>query len=264
MRAKEVMAHFREVGKWVNWDKTCDEFLYGEPDLQVEGIAVAWIPTNSALEQASDKGLNLFITHEAAFYSEYQGTTSADLLIKRKKDLLNELGITLLRCHDTWDRMPEVGIPDAWAAFLGFQTEPRPPESFYKTCLLRNMTVEKVAREVLEKVRCLGQEIVLMIGDRKRRVRRMAVGTGAITNLPDMYELNADLILATDDGISFPNGGLWAIDFGIPLLLVNHATAEKPGMKAMAGYLKKKFPGVPVQYLDVEFPYTTLSAKCTT
>jgi len=165
MRAKEVMSHFREIGKWVNWDKTCDGFLYGGPNLEVEGIATAWIPTNSSLRQESDKGLNLFITHESAFYSGYRGAASADILIRRKKSLLNELGIILLRCHDTWDRMPEVGIPDIWAAFLGFDTEPRSLESFYKICLLRNVTVEKVARHILEKVRCLGQDTVLMLGD---------------------------------------------------------------------------------------------------
>ena len=68
MKAKKVMEHFREVGNWVNWDKTCDQFLHGNPDIEVKGIATAWISTNVALKQAADKGLNLFITHEPAFY----------------------------------------------------------------------------------------------------------------------------------------------------------------------------------------------------
>ena len=118
--------------------------------------------------------------------------------------------------------------------------------------------MEETANRILEKVRPLGQDTVLMLGDRHKRVGRMAVGTGAITHLPSMYELNADLILATDDGINFWDGGLWAVDLGIPLLIVNHATAEKPGIQAMAGYLGKKFPGVRVGYLDVEFPYSKL------
>ena len=41
---------------------------------------------------------------------------------------------------------------------------------------------------------------------------------------------------------------------GIPLLIVNHATAELPGMMAMVGYIERHFPGVPVKYLPGEFP----------
>ena len=258
MRAKEVMAHFRSVGIWVNWDKTCDQFLHGDPDVEVNGIATAWIPTNICLKQAGDKGLNLFITHEPAFYHGYARAASGDQLISKKKSLLDELGITLMRCHDTWDRMPKEGIVDAWATFLGFETEERPVDSFYKICLMEDLSVEETAQRVLEKVRSLGQDTVLILGDRQKRVQRMAVGTGAITHLPSMYELNPDIVLATDDGMNFWDGGLWALDLGIPLLIVNHATAEKPGMQAMAVHLKREFPGVAVEYLDIELPYSTV------
>ena len=68
-----------------------------------------------------------------------------------------------------------------------------------------------------------------------------------------MHELNADLILATDDGINFWDDALWAADMEVPLLIVNHATSEKPGMQAMAEYLREEFPGIRVEYVDVEF-----------
>ena len=68
MKAGDVMMHFQEVGQWVNWDKTCDQFLHGSPEAEVKGIATAWIPTNEAIRDASEKGCNLFVTHEPAFY----------------------------------------------------------------------------------------------------------------------------------------------------------------------------------------------------
>ena len=258
MKARKVLEHFQQVGTWVDWDNSGDQFLHGDPDAEVRGIAAAWSPTNAALKQAAEKGLNLFITHEPAFYHKYEGTPSGDQLARKKRHLLDELGITLLRSHDMWDLMPEVGVPDAWAAFLGFDTEPRPLLSYYKICLLGEMSVEETAERVLQKVRPLGQDTVLILGDRQKRVSRMAVGTGAATDLPSMYELNADLILVTDDGINFWDGALWAADIEVPLLIVNHATSEKPGMQAMAVYLREKFPGVPVEYVDVEFPYKSL------
>lgn len=255
MRAKEVLEHFQSVGHWVDWEKTVDRFLHGDPEVEVKGIVTAWIPTNRAIRQAAEKGVNLFITHEPAFYHGYRRSSSAEELVGKKEALLDSLGMTLLRCHDTWDRMPQVGIPDAWAEWLGFETEQRPVESFYKICLLGDVTVEEAAGRVAERVAELRQPTVLIFGDRSRRVARMAVGTGAITHLPTMYELGADLILATDDGMNFWDGGLWAADLGLPLLIVNHCTAEKPGMMAMARYLKGLHPDLPVEYIDVEFPY---------
>jgi len=258
MKASEILAHFQSVGHWVNWEKTVDRFLHGDADAEVHGIATAWIATDKAIREAADRGLNLFVTHEPAFMDGYRGQQSADEAADRKSELLDSLGVTVLRCHDTWDRMPEVGIPDAWAAWLGFETEERPVESFYKICLLGDVTVEEAARRVAERVAELGQDTVLIFGDRAKRVGRMAVGTGAITHLPTMLELGADLLLATDDGMNFWDGGLWAADLDVPLLIVNHSTAEKPGMMAMVDYLKGIFPGVPVEYVDVEFPYTSL------
>jgi putative NIF3 family GTP cyclohydrolase 1 type 2 len=257
MEANEVLAHFREVGRWVDWNHTSDHILYGNQHSEVKGMAVAWIATDRALRTASEKGYNLFITHEPAFYPGYEDGTT-ETLIRDKKRLLDRLGITLMRCHDTWDRMPEYGIVDAWASYLGFQTEERAADSFYNICLLDACSVMDAARQVLERVRSLGQDTVLVFGNGGKTVRRMAVGTGAITHLPSMNELKPDVILATDDGMNFWTGGLWATDLDMPLLIVNHATSEKPGIQAMVPYLRKVFPEVETSYIDIPYPYLSV------
>ena len=254
MKANDFREHCKQAAHWVNWEKTVDQFMAGNPDAEVRGIATTWLATNARLRESASLGLNFVIAHEGAFYPSYQGTPSGDQHHAEKRQLIDELGITLMRCHDTWDRMPEFGIPDAWANFLGFPTEPRPVESFYKMCLVGEYTVEEVARLVLEKVRPLGQEVVHIVGDHKARVHRMAVGTGAITRLPEMHKLEADILLVTDDGTSTTASGLWSLDLGVPMLVVNHATAELPGMMAMVDYIEQHFPGVPVKYLPGEFP----------
>ena len=256
MQAREVLYHFQQVGTWVNWKRTADVFLHGDPEAEVKGIATAWIPTDDAIREAHGKGLNLFITHEFGFLAGYAGTRKGDELNQKKQELLDKCGIILLRCHDTWDRMPEYGIPDAWASFLGFETESRPVEAFYKICIVDSLPLEQVADRILSKVRPLGQDTVLVMGDGSRRIRRLAVGTGAITHLPTMADLGADAIVASDDGCNFPTRVLWASDSDTPLLLVGHGTAEKPGMQAMARYLSKTFPEIPAGYVDVEIGHS--------
>ncbi|MBM3495408.1 MAG: hypothetical protein FJX72_13965 [Armatimonadetes bacterium] len=258
MKALDLLYHFQSVGTWVDWRRTCDEFLHGDPDTEVTGIVTAWTATNAAIEDAARLGANLFITHEPAFCGSYKGTPSGDRVAADKRALLDRHGMALLRCHDTWDRMPEVGIPDAWTEWLGFPSEPRPVESFYRVCLTGGMAVGDLARQILDRVRPLGESAVRVIGDLDAPVTRMAVGTGAITHLPTMHSLGSDAILATDDGMNMWDGGLWAVDLGVPVLIVNHATAEKPGMMAMARYLQEQFPAIGSTYVDVAFPPQTI------
>ncbi|MFQ5809588.1 MAG: Nif3-like dinuclear metal center hexameric protein [Armatimonadota bacterium] len=258
MQARDVLAHFQSVGTWVNWDRTCDHILHGDPEAEVKGIATSWIATNEAIRGAADAGLNLFISHEGIFYDRL-GDESAERLADEKRRLLDGHGMVAMRCHDVWDRMPDCGIPDAWAAFLGFETEPRPLESFYKICLVGDLTVKELAAHVFERVREIGQESVSIFGDPDKRVSRLAVGTGAITRFPVMAELNPDVLLATDDGMSWTQGGHWAADLGVPLLIVHHGVAEYPGMAAMADYLSQQFPDVPAKYIPIDYPWTVVA-----
>jgi len=264
MKAQDFRQHCMSLASWVDWEDTKDHFLFGDPAVEVKGIAVTWLATDAVLSRAAELGLNFVIAHEGAFYPDFSDAKSEQRHFERKRTLLKDKGLTLMRCHDTWDRMPSVGIPDAWADFLGFPSEPRQLESFYKLCNVQGCTVADVAGRVLEKTKPLGQAVVNIIGDLRQNVSRMAVGTGAITRLPDMYELGADCILATDDGTHTTYCGLWSLDLGIPVLTVSHATAELPGMMAMVPYIKLKFPGVKVEYLPCGFPCTGFTGEVNT
>jgi putative NIF3 family GTP cyclohydrolase 1 type 2 len=259
MKACEVLHHFQKVGAWVNWNNTTDRFLHGNPDIEVRAIAAAWIATNEAIRQAAEGGANLFVTHEPINYARMADTETGQRAAAAKLRLLDECEMTVLRCHDTWDRMPGVGILDSWAAYMGFETEPQPEGSFYKICLVNGMTVEDLARRVLERVRPLGQGTVQFYGDRNKRVRRMAVGTGCINNVAIMQGLGADVLLATDDGLKTWDDALWAVDTEVPVLIVNHATTEKPGMQKLAEYLSALYRAVPVSYIDVKIPYAVVT-----
>jgi len=254
MKARDFRDHCKRVAPWVDWTDTVDRFMFGDPESDVKGIAVTWIATDAVLCEAARAGLDFVISHEGAFYPQFVGSRSEDAHHQKKRELLGELGVTLMRCHDTWDRMPEFGIPDAWADFFGFPSEPRDTECFYKLCKVDGLSVADVARQIAEKTRPLGQSGVSVMGKLAKKVSRLAVGTGARTRLPKMYELGADIILATDDGTHTTNCGLWSLDLDIPVLIVNHATAELPGMMRMADYIRIELPGTKVQYLPCGFP----------
>ena len=254
LRASDVQAFLRSEGEWVDWagGHTCDGFKYGEPEREVRGIAVAWMATMANLQQAADLGCTLFVTHEPTFYAHMDddpamlATPEAD----RKRALLDAAGITVVRCHDLWDRYPQLGIVDSWAAWLGLERPPLAHDGYHAVFGIGARTAGDVGRQVLERTRPLGQETVDLVGDPEQIVHRLGIGCGAITDVRHMVELGADGCLVTDDGFCYWARGSWLLDRGTPALVVNHAVAEEPGMRNLAQHLQQRFPQVKTKYLQ--------------
>ncbi|MFX0099095.1 MAG: Nif3-like dinuclear metal center hexameric protein [Candidatus Hodarchaeota archaeon] len=259
MKAIEIFSHLKEKGTWVNWNRTCDEFLCGDPETEVKGVAVAWMTSFSNLKKAHELGCNLFITHEAlyaGFGNEYGVYSAHNVLLEEddpwveKGKWLEEKGMVVFRCHDVWDDFPEIGIHGAWAKFLGFTGKPAKLVKFYEVHEVEARLFGDIVNQVLEHVKDIGQEAVLYMGDLDDEVSSVAFGTGAITNYRVMHQLGADVLILTDDGMNFCEVCHWAEDTGNKLIIVNHATAEEPGMRQLAGYLQKEFPSVPVKAIE--------------
>jgi len=257
LRAREVHEHLRSVGAWVDWQgRTCDGFKYGDPDAEVTGIAVGWQSLRSALEEAHAKGCNLFITHEPTFYSHMDddATAKASEPGQRKVAFLERTGMVVYRCHDVWDIFPELGIVDAWSEFLGLG-KPIARAKYYNLHRVPSTTVWELAQRIAQSVAPLGEQSVQLMGKKWQMVHRLAVGTGAITQVRSMVELGADVVLTTDDGTWLWRDGAWIADLGLPMLRVNHMTAEIPGLRKLADYLRQCFPGVAVHFVGPTCSY---------
>lgn len=258
MKASAIRRHMMEVGHWVDWGKTCDQFLHGDPEVEVKSIAVCWCCSLPRLQEAAKRDCNLFVTHEP-LYSYLEPQEHAHPAEGAKSQFLRESAMTILRCHDTWDVMPEVGIVDSWSHFLGYTDAPAATAKYYNAHdLPGGTTAAEVAQATLGRVRALGQQSVHFIGDACRPVSRIAVGTGAITNFRLMAALGADIMILTDDGTRLWESAHWSHDTGIPLIVVNHATAEEPGMMNMAKYFSNQF-GMNVEHIPQGCLYETMS-----
>ena len=255
MKAIDIFNHLKEQGTWVDWARGSDKFLFGDPDVDIKAVAVAWMASWPNLKRAADRGCNVFITHEPLYvgiankfgvYSAGERLLEEDDPWIAKGKWLEEQDMTVFRCHDTWDDFPDIGIHGSWARWLGFTGEPRTQVMFYEVHDFPAKPFQALAREILGKVKPLGQDVVLTMGDPDTRVSSIALGTGAITNYRLMDGLDADVLVLTDDGTRLWESAQWAEDTGKHLVIVNHATAEEPGMRALARYLQEQFPDIPV------------------
>ncbi|MYB76086.1 MAG: hypothetical protein F4X83_03120 [Chloroflexi bacterium] len=270
MRALDIDQHMRDVGTWVDWSNTVDTFKSGDPRMDVCGIAVAWQSQWPTLKAAHAAGCNVFITHEPTYYVHRDDDPGsfADDHTAAKRAWLAETGMVVYRCHDVWDVMPTHGIRDSWACGLGLEGPllAEDERRWYGLFGVPSQTVHDLAQGFAARLSAIGQDQVQVVGDLTRTVERLAIGTGAACCVPDMARLRdqegryPDALLVTDDGMSFWRDGSWALDRGLPLLVVNHATAEEWGMRSLAEYLKAHFPGVPVQHFPQGCQYQSVRA----
>lgn len=256
MRAIDIADHLRQAGVWVNRQGSVDGFKYGDPQTEVRGIAVAWQSLQSALEQAHRQGCNLFITHEPTFYAHRDDD---EVLLQsepaqRKRAFLDRTGMVVYRCHDVWDRFPRLGIVDAWSAFLELG-EPIARAPYYNLHAVPHTTAWELARRIGRRVATLGEQAVQFVGTKWKMVHCLAVGTGAITDVRRMIELGADVVLTTDDGIRYWRDGAFAADLGVPVIVVNHMTAEIPGMHRLVTYLREQYPQLPCEFVGPSCVY---------
>ena len=270
LHAAHVDDHMRLLGTWVNWEQTVDTFKAGDPQAAVRGIAVAWQSQWPALKAAHAAGCNLFITHEPTFYVHRDDDPGVyqDEHLDAKRAWLEASGMVVYRCHDVWDIVPEHGVRDSWARGLGLSDVlAEDPRRYYGLYRIEPVSVRGLAEQLAPRLQDVGQYAVQVVSDAACTVRHLAIGTGAACRVPAMAALRApdgaapDALLVTDDGMRFWADGSWAIDRGIPLLVVNHASAEEWGMRSLATYLQERFPSVPVRYFPQGCQYQLVQSK---
>jgi putative NIF3 family GTP cyclohydrolase 1 type 2 len=262
--AGDVHNYLRSLGtNWVDSKHTVDTFKAGSPDMSVKGIAVGWMSYFDSLRRAVELDCNLFITHEPTYYDhrdKNQSIFEFETACK-KKEFIEKHNISVIRCHDVWDQYPKLGIPDSWGSFLGFKNCVL-TRDFYRVYELPAVNVIHLARHVASKIATLGQQGVQLVGPTDKTVNRVAIGTGAITPFRFMVkQFKPDIIIVTDDGISYWRDAALAIDMDFPMIVVNHPCSEEFGMKNLAAHLSEKYPAVPVHHIPQKCMFKIINSE---
>jgi putative NIF3 family GTP cyclohydrolase 1 type 2 len=258
MKVDEIQAFLRSLnGGWMKPEETVDTFKAGNPQSEVRGIAVGWMSYKWALERAQSLGCNVFITHEPTFYDHRDNQLELFAMdrVRQKQKWIEENGIVILRCHDLWDQMPNIGIPDSWGAFLTLG-DAIDGEGYFRIYDVSGKTALEVAQHVAGRVALVGQQAVQLVGLADQPVTRVAIGTGAITPfLRFVSQYNVDLAICSDDGTTYWRDAAFAIDMGISLIIVNHPVTEEAGMINLAKCLQNQFPEIPVHHIGQQCMY---------
>lgn len=255
MEIRQIIERIEKEGTWVDWQRTRDFILYGNAEKEVDKAGVCWVATKKVIKEAIEKDIHFIISHENLFY---QCSTSPPAVLRKavreKKALLDKGDITVYRCHDVWDKIPEYGVADQWAKRLGFSFE-RETGSYLQFARIAPMKVAKLAEHVAEALCQDGEDGVWVLGDLEKEVSCISMGTGAATDIFAMLERQTDVLIVSDDGITNYCEGQFALDVGIPMIVVNHAGCEICGIKSMKNYMQEVMPQLETTYLQEGYDF---------
>lgn len=236
-----------------------DHLLYGEPETEVEGILLCWFLNLRALRKAADEGCNLIVCHETPFYRSPGALDEGDLgeafqwrANRLKKELLDEHGIVVIRCHRTLDAFC---VGDVFLERLGLDN-PVVVEEMCGHRAVRILEIEPTpVRELAERWKeTFGLPCVrVYTPDLDQPVQLVGSawgGIGLYTNLQvqaRLVELGAELLVGgeTDEcSIQF------CADSGVSFIELGHGTSESPGVRAAADHIANRFPGLKVCFFE--------------
>ena len=254
MKACDILEHFLARSSWVTRGKTSDKVIMGDPGEDFDRCLVTWMPSMKALRQVAARGCRLLICHEPTFWHIRHDIAPEvdDGFGWDKAAFIRKHGITIIRIHDTWDRWPEVGIPWAWARFLGIGE--KGPVAFGQDGYLHRYDIEPVpfgvfARQVAGRCAAIGEPSVQVVGDPDQMVSRIGSGTGCGCDIVLYRQMGCDCSILSDDGSCYWSGIQGAEDVGHPVIRVNHGTSEEPGMVTLTRYINENLPGLRAELL---------------
>ena len=222
--------------------------LYGESDVPVAGLLVAWMPTVAAIERAVAEDCRLIVSHEALAFHDYFPYASSPQLWKAdraRQSLLRDNGITVVRAHSTVD--PTHVVP-GFVRAIGLSRPEQQGDvwSFHREQPVR---LGQLSRKIADG---LGMGELRVTGDPDRMVGRvgtMVGGLGLDRHLVSwerhLVGLDPDVIVA---GETNDFAQRYAVDSGLALIETCHSASEEPGLAVLAQDLAAQFADVKVVF----------------
>lgn len=235
-------------------------FRWGDPQIEVTGVMVAFFPTVEAIEACAEEGINLLIVHEL-LQMPYPWRDNGGLdqhltwpVNFNRISRLAQHGITLFRAHGTLDHFC---IHRAFADLLGL-TEPVDGEGFASVYEVERQPLATLVEDVKRRT---GLDAVRVSGDLEREVSSVALpwgGTGLSVNakfINDVITLGPDVLIA---GESDEYAMRMARDCNVGLIETGHAVSEEPGLAIFARHLAASYPGLRVIFHPCEPAWVVL------
>lgn len=258
MKAFEIMNSLFALADDVDFSNTCDTCKAGDPNVEVNKVAVTMFPTPKTVLDAKNWGAQLLIVHEPAYYN-HMDNYSQDKLEVEKRKLIEDSGLTVIRFHDH----PHYTTPDMIAAGelreLALEGKVEYTDTFdlVRVHLDAPMTPVALAKRIEDR---LGIRHVRICGARDVECTKISAMFGAPGGVMEELQNDACEILLVGETCEWAIGeyarDAAQLGYKKALLILGHVGSERAGMVYTADVLKQLHPELEVRYFENGEVYT--------
>jgi putative NIF3 family GTP cyclohydrolase 1 type 2 len=243
----------------MQWRETAvDDFLYGDPDIELANVAVSMMATQEVLEKAVQRGCNLIITHEPVFYNHHNQTQNLlnDPVYRAKEQYLKDNQLCVFHLHDNMHQASLDTIAVGMAKKLGWEKY-RTDES-YKSFSMPGMTLAHILQDLEAN---LEPTAIRYIGDRDAEYENVVVSWGFMMMENGVRLINRHescvLIAGETHEWEFVEYVQDAKQMGFrkAFITTGHVPSEESGVEFFCGCLQEKFPACSIAYIKTNDPF---------
>lgn len=235
------------------WRETAiDDFLYGNPDVELKDVAVTMMATQEVLEEAVRRGCNLIITHEPLFYNHHHQFQHLlnDAVYMAKEAYLRAHGLCVFHLHDNLHQPGLDYIAVGMMHRLNWERY-RADDSF------RNFTMPGVRlKDIVRDINVnLEPTALKYIGDEDVAYEHVVTSWGfmMMENGVQLINRHESCVLITGETHEweFVEYVHDAHRMGLrkALVVVGHVASEEGGVEFFSNYLREKLPAHSILYI---------------
>ncbi len=238
--------------------ETVDTIKSGSVENKVTGIVSTMFATVNVIRQAVKLNANFIIAHEPTFYNHTDDKKWAgeNKVVEEKDALLAKHKITVWRFHDYIHSFNPDGVFYGVTQKAGWAKYTKPGEA---TFTIPAATLKTIA-EHLKKTLSIDQ--VRVVGDLNKACKKITLipGTaGGQSHISIIEKEHPDLLIVGEvhewETAEYVRDAR-LLGHEISLIVLGHSVSEEPGMSWFADWLQPKIPGIKVNHIVSQSPFT--------
>ena len=260
MNARDIAEEFEKIapvesGLQGDRDAQVLGFRFGNPDIEVTCVGIAWYMELEVIREAIARQIEMLLIHEPGIFFTNNAPWHTCLLPEtnpvnlEKKRLLIENDICVYTAHSNWDLQKDVGMQPTFAKALGLTKEVK-RDIAVGIYVVDPMPFSQLIDRVKE---VTGLAHLRVQGDGDRKIQTVAVGFGNMGRVIDAIQANK-----ADAGIFGElneHAFTAAREAGIPVVEATHLISESIGFRSVVDVMKERLPDIRFEFIDVPLSY---------